>query len=65
MRAGIIVEVTSEGGGRLELIVGDRNTPQKHAVRARVILATAEGCGTLEIIRRSGLSKRKLWPTER
>jgi hypothetical protein len=55
MRAGIIV--TSEDRGRLELIVGDRNTPQKHAVHARVILATAEGCGTLEIIRRSGLSK--------
>ena len=61
MRAGIIVEVTSEDRGRLELIVGDRNTPQKHAARARVILATAEGCGTLEIIRRSGLSKPVVW----
>ena len=57
MRAGIIVEVTSEDRDHLELIVGDRNTPQKHAARARVILATAEGCGTLEIVRRSGLSK--------
>ena len=61
MRAGIIVEVTSEDRSRLELIVGDRNTPQKHAARARVILATAEGCGTLEIIRRSGLSKPVVW----
>ena len=61
MRAGIIVEVTSEDCGRLELIAGDRNTPQKHAARARVILATAEGCGTLEIIRRSGLSKPVVW----
>ena len=61
MRAGIIVEVTSEDCGRLELIAGDRNTPQKHAARARVILATAEGCGTLEIVRRSGLSKPVVW----
>ena len=35
-------------------IVGDRNTPQKHAARARIILATADGCGTMEIMRRSG-----------
>ena len=58
MRAGIIVEVTSEDRGRLELFVGDRNTPQKHAARARVILAAAEGCGTLEIIRRSSLASK-------
>ena len=54
MRAGIVVEVTPEDRVRLERIVGDRNTPQKHSARARVILATAEDCGTLEIVRRSG-----------
>jgi transposase len=61
MRAGIIVEVTSEDRVRLERIVGDRNTSQKHGARARVILATAEGCGTLETMRRSGLSKPVVW----
>jgi transposase len=61
MRAGIVVEVTPEDRVRLERIVGDRNTPQKHSARARVILATAEGCGTLEIVRRSGLSKPVVW----
>ena len=61
MRAGIVVEVTPEDRVRLERIVGDRNTPQKHSARARVILATAEDCGTLEIVRRSGLSKPVVW----
>jgi hypothetical protein len=47
MRAGIVVEVTPEDRVRLERIVRDRNTPQKHSAPARVILATAEDCGTL------------------
>lgn len=61
MRAGIVVEVASADRIRLERIAGDRNTPQKHSARARVILATAESCGTLEIVRRSGLSKPVVW----
>lgn len=61
MRAGIAIEVTSAAHIHLERIAGDRNTPQKHSARARVILATAEGCGTLEIVRRSGLSKPVVW----
>jgi transposase len=61
MRAGIIVNVTSEDRRRLEAILGDRNRPQKHVARAKVILATGEGCGTTEIISRSGLSKPVVW----
>ena len=61
MRAGIIVEVTPQDRDRLDRIIGDRNSPQKHAARARVILATGEGCGTTEIMRRSGLSKPVVW----
>jgi transposase len=45
----------------LEAIVRDRNATQKHVARARVILATADGCGTMEIMRRSGLSKPGVW----
>jgi transposase len=61
MRAGIVVNVTSEDRRRLEAIVGDRNRPQKHVARAKVILTTGEGCGTNEIISRSGLSKPVVW----
>jgi transposase len=61
MRAGIVVNVTAEDRRRLEAIVGDRNRPQKHVARAKVILATGEGWGTTEIISRSGLSKPVVW----
>jgi transposase len=61
MRAGIEITVTREDRRRLEAIVSDRNTPQKHAARARVVLATADGCGTMEVMARSGLSKPVVW----
>ena len=61
MRTGIDFEVTPEDRRRLKQIVGDRNSPQKHVARARVILATADGCGTREVMRRSGLSKPVVW----
>jgi hypothetical protein len=61
MRAGIVVLVTPQDRIRLEAIVADRNTRQKHAARARVIVATADGYGTAEIMRRSGLSKPVVW----
>ena len=61
MKAGIVVSVTPRDRIRLEAIIADRNTRQKHAARARVIVATADGCGTTEIMRRSGLSKPVVW----
>ena len=51
MRAGITVKVTPDDRRRLEAIVSDRNAPQKHVWRAKIILATADGCGTSEIMR--------------
>ena len=39
----------------------DRSAPQKHVWRANIILATADGCGTAEIMRRSGKSKPVVW----
>ena len=61
MRAGIVVSVTPQDRIRLEAIVDDRNTRQKHAAHAWVIVATADGYGTTEIMRRSGLSKPVVW----
>jgi len=46
---------------RLVVIVADRNTRQKHAARARVVTATADGCGTAEVIRSLGLSRTVIW----
>jgi transposase len=45
----------------LEAIARDRNAKHKHVARAKVILTTAEGCGTVEVMRRSGLSKPSVW----
>ena len=61
MRAGIVVNVTPADRLRLEAIVADRSAPQKHVWRAKVIVATADGCGTAEIMRRSGKSKPVVW----
>jgi transposase len=61
MRAGIVVNVTREDRRRLEAIVSNRSAPQKHVWRAQIILATADGCGTAEIMRRSGKAKPVVW----
>ena len=61
MRADIVVNVTRADRRRLEAIVADRSAPQKHVWRANIILATADGCGTAEIMRRSGKSKPVVW----
>src|SRR6195256_2932062 len=61
MRAGIVVNVTRADRLRLEAIIADRSTPQKHVWHANVILATADGCGTAEIMRRSGKSRPVVW----
>jgi len=61
MRAGIIVKVTGAERRRLEAIISDRSAPQKHVWRAKIILATADGCGTAEIMRRSGKAKPVVW----
>ncbi len=61
MRKGITVEVITADRARLEAVVADRNSPQKHVWRAGIILATAEGVGTVEIMRRTGKSKPCVW----
>src|SRR5271169_5164175 len=61
MRAGIVVDVTRADRRRLEAIVSDRCAPQKHVWRAQIILASADGCGTAEIRRRSGKAKPVVW----
>jgi len=61
MRKGISVEVSAADRARLEAIVADRNSPQKHVWRARIVLATADGLGTGEIVRRTGKSKPSVW----
>jgi hypothetical protein len=37
----------------------NRNSAQKHAWRARIVLCTADGLGTVEIMRTAGISKER------
>src|SRR5438445_12381050 len=61
MREGINVEVSAADRACLEAVVADRHSPQKHVWRARIVLATADGLGTGEIVRRTGKSKPCVW----
>ena len=61
MRKGIIVIVNAADRARLEGVVANRNSPQKHAWRCRIVLLTAERVGTAAIMRRTGKSKSVVW----
>src|SRR5215472_8084648 len=55
MREGITLSAGDRG--RLEAVVADRNSPQKHVWRARIVLLAADGLGTRGIMRQSGKSR--------
>jgi len=61
MRKGITVEVTPADRARLQSIIGDRNSPQKHVWRAQIIVLTADGAGTTAITRTVGKGKTVVW----
>jgi transposase len=61
MRTGIAVDVSAADRARPEAIMSDRNSPQKHVWRARIVVLSADGLGTNEIMRRTGKSKTCLW----
>jgi DDE superfamily endonuclease/Winged helix-turn helix len=61
MRKGIEIDVSAADRARLEAIVADRNSPQKHVWRAQIVLATADGCGTAAIMRQAGVAKPSVW----
>src|SRR3954452_20571706 len=45
----------------LRTVVANRNSPQKHAWRAKIVLLTADRYGTAEIMRRTGKAKTVIW----
>ena len=57
MRQRTAIHVTPADRLRLEAVVADRNSRQKHVWRAKVILAADGGLGTAAIGRRAGLSR--------
>jgi transposase len=61
MRQGITIEITPADWERLQSIVRDRNSPQKHVWRARIVLLSAAGHGTMAIMRAVGKGKTVVW----
>jgi transposase len=61
MRDGIFIQVSASDRAQLEGLIADRNTPSKIVWRAKIVLATADGLGTMAIMRRTGKSKPCVW----
>jgi transposase len=61
MRTGISFNVSPADRRRLQALVRDRNTAQKHVWRAEIVLLSADGLGTVAIMRRTGKSKTCVW----
>lgn len=61
MREGISITVRPSDRRQLQAVTADRNAPQKHVWRAEIVLLTAAGLGTNEIMRRTGKSKTCVW----
>ncbi len=61
MRTGTSITVSAEDRRRLEAVVENGNSAQKHVWRCRVILMTAGGHGTQAIMREAGLCKTSVW----
>ena len=61
MRTGISITLKPVDRRRLSTVVRDRNAPHKHVWRAEIVLLSADGVGTNEIMRRTGKSKTCVW----
>lgn len=55
------IQLSPEDRARLERLMAERNTPQKHAWPARIVLLSADSVGTMEIMRCTGQSKPTVW----
>jgi transposase len=53
--------LSAEDRQRLAAILADRNRPQKHAARVRIILHSAERLDLAAVARRAGLSRAAVW----
>jgi transposase len=61
MKKGIEVRLDPGDRERLEAVIGSRNSPQKHVWRARIVLLSADGVGTMAIQRQTGKGKPTIW----
>ena len=65
MRKGVFYTASGEDRRRLDAIANDPSAQHKHVWRARIILEGANGCGTMEIISRTGKAKNTVYRWQR
>jgi transposase len=61
MRKATTIAFTETDRQALSAIVRDCNSRHKHVWRAQIVLLSAEGCGTMELTRRTGTSRTSVW----
>ena len=61
MREPCCLWLSASDRARLAAIAADRNSPQKHVWRAKIVLLSADRLGTVEIMRRTGKAKPSVW----
>ena len=55
------IRLSAADRSALEAVVANRNSPQKHVWRAKIVLLTIDGHGTAEIMRAAGKAKTVIW----
>src|ERR1700752_2665033 len=55
------IQLSAADRRELEAVAANRNSPQKHVWRAKIVLLTADGHGTAEIMRQTGKGKTVIW----
>ena len=55
------IRLNAADRSELEAVVANRNSPQKHVWRAKIVLLTADGRGTAEIMQATGKAKTVIW----
>ena len=61
MKKGIEVRLGPGDREGLEAVIGSGNSQQKHVWRARIVLLSADGVGTMAIQRQTGNGKPTIW----
>ena len=65
MAQDVCVIVGAEDRARLAAVVGERNRPHKHILRARIVLLSAERLPVARIARDAGVSRPSVWRWQR
>ena len=55
------IQLSRADRSKLKAVIADRNSPQKHVWRAKIVLLTADGRGTAEIMQATGKAKTVIW----